>query len=117
MQKRSKPFSRILLSEIRHLVADEPGQDRRRMGAKDNTVQKLAASRSIMGTGDDRAAGLWIDKDIFRKHQNRAPQILLGALSKDHHMAVPNLRLADDRQTARQANGKEKHHGSDRAAE
>lgn len=102
MEKGKKRFERIPLREIQDRLASESrGNDRQKIAANIKNVQKLAArpKRNIRTEGEDHPVGLWIDKDIFRKHQNRPPQILLsdGFGLENRYLTLADLALANSK--------------------
>ena len=96
MKRQKRLFERVPLDQVRHLQKlDSTEQTKPAKSPATNIVPKRAVrpKRSIKTDGDDHAVGLWIDKDLLRKHQNRTPQIVLH-----HALASTNnryLRLAD----------------------
>jgi hypothetical protein len=54
--------------------------------------QKAPAMRTIENPSDDHPVGLWIDKELLRKHQERHQTILHGAHESDSNRY---LQLAD----------------------
>jgi hypothetical protein len=54
--------------------------------------QKAPAMRTIENPSDDNPVGLWIDKELLRKHQERHQTILHGAHESDSNRY---LQLAD----------------------
>lgn len=55
--------------------------------------EKPRPKRNIDDSSDDHSVGLWVDKDLLRKHQNRAPQTIIhGANESDGNRY---LQLAD----------------------
>ena len=103
MGKRKIFFERIRLSEIQDLVTPPRAGNERPPNAEDaKKVKKLPArtQRSIRTEGQDHPVGLWIDKEIFRKHQNRPPQILLsdGFGLKNRHLTLADLEITSAKQ-------------------
>lgn len=93
MRKGKIAFERIPLEEVRRILKQQNNAEQRAQelikGDKPSkliphhhtakNVQKRPArpKRSIRTAGDDHPLGLWIDMEIFRRHQNRPPQIAL----------------------------------------
>jgi hypothetical protein len=63
------------------------------MGERNVQKRKARPKRSIAKPGDDHELGLWIDYELLRKHQSRAPQTIMH----DSSTAINNryLELAD----------------------
>ena len=108
MGKGNMTFERVPLKQVRRLLEEQTrsqeksngssaGDKRsvRNQGRSANNVQKHRAQpqHSIRTEGEDHPHGLWIDKEIFRKHQNRQPQLALhGSLTNSNNRS---LALAD----------------------
>lgn len=70
--------------------------------AKKQNVQKRKArpKRSIAKPGDDHELGLWIDKDLLRKHQNRHPQTIIHdplTSTNNRYLALADIALGNNR--------------------
>ena len=117
MQKKTSRFERIRLEEVSHLLkkqknaereSEQPFEDqppktvRQNPPGQANNVQKHRArpKRSIRTEGEDHPLGLWIDKDIFRKHQNPAPQMVLHDPAwtlNNRYIALADLALGTNK--------------------
>ena len=70
--------------------------------AKKQNVQKRKArpKRSIAKPGDDHELGLWIDKELLRKHQNRAPQTIIHdplTSTNNRYLALADIVLGNNK--------------------
>lgn len=66
--------------------------------AKKKNVQKRKArpKRSIAKPGDDHELGLWIDKDLLRKHQTRSAQTIIHdplTSTNNRYLALADIAL------------------------
>ena len=103
MPTRKKLFERIPLSELRKLQGldlEEPAQ--RAKPTVSSNVQKQAArpKRSIRTEGEDHPVGLWIDRDIFRRHQNGTPRIAIHdplASINNRYLTLADLALKSNK--------------------
>lgn len=95
MRKAKSGFERVPLEVVRRVLEEQNNAEdeshnlteadkhfkpvAHNQSPRANNVQKRRArpKRSIHTEGEDHPLGLWIDKEIFRKHQNRPPQIAL----------------------------------------
>jgi len=80
MPSRKKLFERIPLEELHKLPGlDHTEHAQPEKPATRSNVQKKAArpKRSIRTEGADHPVGLWIDRNVFRKHLNGTPRIVL----------------------------------------
>jgi len=81
------------------------------MTKKNVQKRKPRPKRSIANPGDDHELGLWIDKDLLRKHQNRAPQTVIhdpAASTNNRYLALADLALGNGKPKKKakaQANG------------
>jgi hypothetical protein len=56
--------------------------------------------RSIASPGDDHELGLWIDKDLLRKHQNRSPQTIIhdsAVSTNNRYLELADLALGNNK--------------------
>ena len=109
-------FERVSLAAIRRLLeeqnngketsveltlSDKPSNRvARKQSPSPRNLQKHRArpKRSMRREGEDYPRGLWIDEEIFLKHQSRPPQVALREPmlnSSDHHVALPDSVLTD----------------------
>ena len=103
MARSKKLFERIRLSELRTLQglgSEEPAL-RAKPTVRSN-VQKQAArpKRSIRSEGEDHPVGLWIDRDMFRKHQNGTPRIVIHdplASINNRYLMLADLALKSNK--------------------
>jgi hypothetical protein len=100
-QKNGVPESEELANTQKRLKPEQANKT-----ATANNVQKHRArpKRSIRTEGQDHPLGLWIDKEIFRKHQNRPPQLVLhdpSAISSNRYLALADLALGSNRTKSR----------------
>ena len=70
--------------------------------AKKQNVQKRKArpKRSIAKPGEDHELGLWIDKDLLRKYQNRPPQTIIHdplTSTNNRYLALADIALGNNR--------------------
>lgn len=70
--------------------------------AKKQNVQKHKArpKRSIAKPGNDHELGLWIDKDLLRKHQNRPPQTIIHdplTSTNNRYLALADIVLGNNK--------------------
>ena len=70
--------------------------------AKKQNVQKRKArpKRSIEKPGDDHELGLWIDKELLRKHQNRPPQTIIHdplTSTNNRYLALADIALGNNK--------------------
>ena len=95
MRKATIAFERVPLKHVRRILEEQNNADERSTAVPDgdNDSKRIARDqrpspnnprkhrarpkRSIRREGEDHPIGLWIDKEIFRRHQNRPPQIVL----------------------------------------
>jgi len=125
MQKTKKLFERISLDEVRQIIRD--GQNRERESNRESdtldnaprvpsqnlvimkrTKHHAAPTPSATAEGDGYPLGLWMDKDMFRRHQRRQPRIVLHhrqASTNNRYLALADLALNTQRQRTSQ-NGK-----------
>ena len=103
MPARKKPFERISLDKLRHLrgVKEAAPIPVEKPAARSN-VQKQAArpKRSIRTDGEDHPVGLWIDRDVFRKHQNGTPRIVIHdplASINNRYLMLADLALKSNK--------------------
>ena len=120
MGKGKMGFERVPLKHVRRLLkeqnqAQEKSQD---LNADDknsvgnqsrSNVQKHRAQpkRNIGTEGEDHPLGLWINKEIFRKHRNRPPQMaLLDATlySNNRYLALDSVRNSQKVKPKRKVN-------------
>ena len=67
-----------------------------------NNVQKRKArpKRSILKPGGDHELGLWIDKDLLRKHQNPIPHTVIHnplPSANNRYLALADLALGNNK--------------------
>jgi hypothetical protein len=70
--------------------------------AKKQNVQKRKArpKRSIAKPGDDHELGLWIDKDLLCKHQNRYRQTIIHdplTSTKNLYLELADIALGNNK--------------------
>ena len=73
-----------------------------------NNVQKRKArpKRSIEIPGDDHPLGLWIDKELLRKHQNRTPQTIIhdqSSVTNNRYLQLADLALGNRKRKSKAA--------------
>jgi hypothetical protein len=70
------------------------------MERKNVQKRKARPKRSIANPGEDHELGLWIDKDLIRKHQNRPPQTIIFDPLKEtnnRYLELADLALGNDK--------------------
>jgi hypothetical protein len=70
------------------------------MAKKNVQKRKARPKRSIAKPGDDHELGLWIDKDLLRKHQNRAPQTIIHdplTSTNNRYLALADIALGNNK--------------------
>lgn len=129
MHKSKSRFETIPLKALRHLLQDGknsgPETETRNDGVDSSTaarptqparsnVQKQRArpKRSIKTEGQDHPLGLWLDRDVLRKHQNPTPRVAFHtplANTNNLYLTLADLALGNNkpksRKNANQAEG------------
>jgi hypothetical protein len=67
-----------------------------------NNVQKSKArpKRAIAEPGDDHDLGLWVDYELLRRHQGRAPQIIIHdpvSATNNRYLELADLALGNSK--------------------
>ena len=109
MPKRKNRFQRIPLNQVPS--SDSSGRHEQTSSSSStvtSNVQKHAAhpKRSIKKEGDDHPLGLWIDREMLRKHQNRTPKIVLHnplPSADNRYLALADLALGNDTKAKKRA--------------
>jgi len=69
---------------------------------------KPRPKRSISKPGDDHEVGLWIDRDLLRKHQHRPPQTIIhdpAASTNNRYLELADLALGNKSKKKAKASG------------
>lgn len=74
------------------------------MAKKNVQKRKARPKRSIEIPGDDHPLGLWIDKELLRKHQNRTPQTIIhdqSSLTNNRYLMLADLALGNKKKKSK----------------
>ena len=119
MQKTKRLFERISLDEVREIMRNSKNRERdctQRSETLDDDLPlpsqnsaitkrtpklQTAATASTSRAGDDYPLGLWMDKDMFHRHQRRQLRIVLHhrqASTNNRYLTLADLALSKPRQ-------------------
>ena len=76
------------------------------MAKKNVQKHKARPKRSIEVLGDDHPLGLWIDKELLRKHQNRPPQTIIhdqSSITNSRYLMLADLALGNKKKKSKAA--------------
>jgi hypothetical protein len=76
------------------------------MTKKNVKKRKAHPKRSLEIPGDDHPLGLWIDKELLRKHQNRTPQTIIhdqSSVTNNRYLELADLALGNKKRKPKAA--------------
>lgn len=70
------------------------------MTKKNVQKRKARPKRSITKPGNDHELGLWIDRDLLRKHQSRSPQTIIHdplTSTNNRYLVLADIALGNNK--------------------